>query len=116
MIERTFKLLNILAVLFFSALVIFAVPSFFDPEIEVINNSSEVVTVVAKWGRNKKEIGRMESKSSFQFSIDDEAAVKFKVSYASGKEFETEPVYFTRGIKVIATITSNGVEVHYDHE
>ncbi len=116
MIKQAFRILNVLAVIFLCALVIITAPSFFDPEIEVINNSSEGVKVVAEWRSHKKVIGRIESNSSYQFSIDDEAAVKFKVSYASGKEYETEPLYFTAGIKVIANITSDGVDVSYDHE
>jgi hypothetical protein len=115
-IERAFKLLSVVALISIGALVVFAAPSFFDPEIEVINNSLEPVEVIAEWRDNKREIGRIESSSSRQFSVDDEAAVKFKVSYASGKEYETEPLYFTSGIKVIANITSDGVEVSYDHE
>ena len=49
-------------------------------------------------------------------SVDDEAAMKFAVRFSSGREFETEPMYFGSGTKVIVTITSDGVEVHYDHE
>jgi hypothetical protein len=54
--------------------------------------------------------------SSHRFSVNDEAAMKFKVRYSSGREVETEPLYFTSGIKVIATISSDGVEVRYDHD
>ncbi|MEO5342884.1 MAG: hypothetical protein H7842_06025 [Gammaproteobacteria bacterium SHHR-1] len=115
-VKQAIKLLNLVAIIFFGALVVFAVPSFFDAEIEVINNSPEVVMVVAEWRNSQKEIGPLDSNSSFQFSIDDEAAVKFKVNYASGKEFATEPLYFTSGIRVIANITSDGVKVSYDYE
>lgn len=116
MIRRIFNILTVAAVLFFIALLILATPSFFDPEFEIVNNSSEAVSVVATWRSNEKKIGRIQSMSSHRFSVNDEAAMKFKVRYASGKEVETEPLYFTSGIKVIATISSDGVEVRYDHE
>lgn len=116
MIDRIFRYLNVVAVIFFVALVILAAPTFFDPEIEVINNSSEAVSVVVEWRNHSRDIGFIQPKSSYAFSVDDEAAVTFKVSYVSGKKYESEPLYFTSGIKVIAQITNDGVEVGYDHD
>jgi len=116
MIRRIFNILTVAAVLFFIVLLILATPSFFDPEFEIVNNSSEAVSVVATWRNNEKKIGEIRSMSSHRFSVNDEAAINFKVRYTSGREVETEPVYFTCGIKVIATISSDGVKVRYDHE
>lgn len=115
-IPRIFNLLTVAAVLFFIALLILAIPSFFDPEFEIVNNASEAVSVVATWRSNEKQIGRIQSMSSYRFSVNDEAAMKFRVRYASGREVESEPLYFTSGIKVIATISSDGIEIRYDHE
>lgn len=116
MIRRIFNILTVATVLFFIALLVLVAPSFFDPEFVVVNSSSEAVSVVATWRSNEKQIGRIQSMSSHRFSVDDEAAMTFKVRYTSGKEVESEPLYFTRGIKVIATISSAGIEVRYDHE
>lgn len=116
MIRRIFNILTAAAVLFFAALVILAAPSFYDPEFEVVNNSSEAVSIVAAWRYKEKQIGSIESMSSHRFSVNDEAAMKFKVRYASGKEIDTEPMYFTSGIKVIVIISSDGIDVRYDHE
>ena len=52
--------------------------------------------------------------SSHRFSIDDEAAMSFTVRYASGEKIKSEPLYFTSGMKVIAGISSDGIEVGYD--
>lgn len=116
MILRIFNILTVVAVLFFIALIILAVPSFFDPEFEIVNNSSEAVSVIATWRSNEKQIGEIQSMSSHRFSVNDEAAMKFKVRYASGKEVESEPVYFTSGIKIIGTISNDGIDVRYDFE
>jgi hypothetical protein len=116
MIRRIFNILTVATALFFIVLLILATPSFFDPEFEIVNNSAEAVSVVAVWRNNEKKIGRIPSMSSHRFSVEDEAAMQFRVRYASGRVVETEPLYFTSGIKVIATISSDGVIVRYDHE
>jgi hypothetical protein len=116
MMRRVFNILTAAAVAFLVALVILAAPSFFDPEFEIVNNAAEPVSVVVAWRSTEKQIGSIPSKSSRRFTVDDEAAMRFKVRYASGKEVETEPLYFTSGTKVIATISSDGVAVRYDHE
>jgi len=115
MIRRIYNILTIAAVLFFTALVILAIPSFFDAEFEIVNDSSEAVSVIAVWRSNDKQIGEIQSKTLYRFSVNDEAAMKFKVHYTSGKMVESDPVYFSSGIKVIATISSEGIQVRYDH-
>ena len=115
-IRRIANFLTIAAALFFFALLSLAIPSFFDPEFEIVNNTAEAVSVVASWRDQEKKIMKIEPMSSHRFSIDDEAAMKFRVRFAGGREVETEPLYFTSGIKVIARISSEGVEVSYDHD
>ncbi|HPE80476.1 MAG TPA: hypothetical protein PKZ35_10755 [Gammaproteobacteria bacterium] len=116
MLSRISKALTAASILFFLALVIFAIPSFFDPEFEVINRSSETVSVFAAWRGSERDIGEILPQSSHRFSVDDEAAMTFKVRFASGREIESEPLYFTRGTKVIATISRDGMEVRYDFD
>ena len=116
MIRGAFKFLTVAAVLFFVGLVILAVPSFFDPVFEVVNESPEPVSVVAEWQKEKKAIGIVGPMSSYVFSVNAEAAMMFRVSYSGGREAESEPIYFTSGTRVIATISSEKVEVRYDHE
>ena len=111
---RISKVLTVAATLFLAALLILAIPSFSDPEFEFVNNSSEAVSVVAAWRNNEREIGGVQPGTSHQFRVNDEAAMKFKIRYASGREIESEPVYFTSGTKVIATISNNSIEVRYD--
>lgn len=108
--------LTIAALLFLAGLAILAVPLFFDPAFEVLNESSETVFVVAEWGGEKKEIGNIHPMSSYEFSVNAEAAMIFRVSYPGGGEAKSEPIYFTSGLKVIATISSGEITVRYDHE
>ena len=116
MLNRLFKTLTAASLLFFLALLIFAIPSFFDPGFEVVNNSSETVFVIAAWRNHQKDVGEILPGASHQFSVDDEAAMTFVVRFSSGKEIESEPLYFTRGTKIIATITGDGIAVRYDFE
>ena len=116
MIRRIFNILTVAALLFFAVLVILADPSFFDPAFEVVNESTEPVFVVAEWRNEEKRIGNIGPMSTYAFSVNAEAAMKFRVSYPGGGEVESEPIYFTSGTKVIATITSNSVRLRYDHE
>jgi hypothetical protein len=116
MLRSIFRHLTAAAAVFFVALLIFAVPSFFAPEFELVNRSSEAVSVVAAWRSNEKRIERIDAMSSYRFVVGDEAAMTFTVRYPNGKEVESEPLYFTRGIKVIATITDDGIDARYEHE
>lgn len=95
---------------------ILAIPSFIDAQFEIKNQLNEPVSVVAQWQDEVKEIQNISPMSSFEFSLDAEAAMKFRVRYPGGREVESEPIYFSSGLKVIATITDNGVKVRYDHE
>jgi len=111
MIKTLSKCLIISGILFFAGLAILATPSFFDPEFEVKNISPGIVSVVAIWRGNEKNIGEIQPMSSYIFSINDEAGIKFRVTYADNKTIESKEMYFTSGIKIVTVIT---VEVKYD--
>lgn len=115
MIRRVFQFLTLTALLFFVVLVILAAPSFFDPAFEVVNESTEPVFVVAEWRGEEKTIGNIGPMATYEFCVDAEAAMKFRVGYLGGVEIESEPIYFTSGTTVIATITGNAVRVRYEH-
>ncbi|MEQ8835402.1 hypothetical protein [Haliea sp.] len=116
MIRRTFNILTVAVAIFFGVLVILAVPSFFDPAFEVVNKTTLPVFVVAEWRNEEKELGNIAPMSSYEFSVNDEAAMKLRVRYPGGAETESEPIYFTSGIQVIAMITIDAIKVRYDHE
>ena len=116
MIRRIFNILTVAVAVFFAVLVILAVPSFFDPAFEVVNTTTQPVFVVAEWRNEEKELGNIAPMSSYEFSVNDEAAMKFRARYPRGAETESEPIYFTSGVQVIATITSDAIKVRYDHE
>ena len=116
MIKTLSKCLTISAVLFFSGLLIFIIPSFFEPEFEIKNSSPVIVSVVALYRDNEKNIGEIQPFSSYSFSINDEAGIKFRVTYADKKIIESKEKYFTRGTKLIIVITADTVDVNYDFE
>ena len=116
MIRRIFNILWIAAVVFFAALVILAVPSFFAPEFEILNNASAPVSVTAGWRDRERQCGGIEPGAFCRFSVSDEGAMKFTVRYADEREIATRPVYFTRGIKVLVTVSDDRVELRYDEE
>lgn len=114
MFNRLFNILTWLAAAFFIAVLVVAAPSFFDPEFEVVNASPGPVAVVATWRDAHKTLGTIEPSSSVRLTLDDEAAMTLHVRYADGRRVETEPLYFTQGIRVIARINNDGVEFGYD--
>jgi hypothetical protein len=116
MIRHVFNALTVASALFLLALIVLAIPSFMDPEIEVVNDSPETVAVVASWRNHEKRLDGIQPGASREFTVDDEAAIRFRVRYAGGREIESEPLYFTKGIRVIAEVSDAGVAVRYDHE
>ena len=116
MSRRISTFFTLTAALFLTTALILAVPSFFDAEFEVRNQASDAVSVVATWQSQEKTIGNVEPMSSHEFSTNAEAVMKFTVRYPSGRVSESEPLYFTSGTKIIATITDDGVAARYDFE
>ena len=113
---RAFKVLSGVAVVFFAALSILAIPFFSDAEFEMVNGSSGAVSVVAAWRNREKDLGTIQPGESFRFSLSDEAAMTFRVRYDDGGELENEPIYFTSATKVIAMISDSSVDVRYDFD
>ena len=116
MIRRIFNILSIVVVVFFAALVILAVPSFPAPEFEILNNASGPDSVTAGWRDRKRQCDGIEPGAFCRFSVSDEAAMKFTVRYPDESEIETRPLYLTRGIKVLVTVSDDPVELRYDDE
>jgi hypothetical protein len=110
------KVLAGVAVVLFTALLVVATPYFSDAGFEVVNDSSDAVTVVAAWRNRERDLGTTQPGGSFRFGLDDEGAMTFRVRYADGREAENEPIYFTSGTKVIAMISDSGVDVRYDFD
>lgn len=116
MIRRIFNILTIAAGVFFAALLILAVPSFFAPEFKILNNASGPVSVTASWRGKERQCDAIEPRAFCRFSVSDEGAMKFTVRYPDEREIETRPLYFTRGIKVLVTVSDDRVDLQYDDE
>ncbi|MDG4867099.1 hypothetical protein P8631_03705 [Guyparkeria sp. 1SP6A2] len=116
MLRRIYNALTVVALLTLAAVAVLVAPSFFDPEFEIRNASDGPVSVVAEWRGKEKVFAAIAPASTVEFSVEDEAGMAFRVHYPEGGELASEPVYFTRGTTVIATITENDIEVRYDHD
>ena len=117
MLSRIYNALTIVALLFIAAVMVLVVaPSFFDPQFEIRNRSGETVSVVAAWRDKERVFVDIAPASTVEFSVEDEARMAFRVRYPDGRRVETEPIYFSRGLTGITTITEDGVEVRYDHD
>lgn len=113
---RVSRILNAIALVGLVVLAISVSPSFFNPEFEVINDASETVAATAVWRNNEKELGNIPPGAAKNFAVNDEGEMVFRVSYAKGRVIESEPIYFSSGTTVIATISREGVQVRYDFE
>lgn len=113
---RVSRILNAIALVGLVVLAISVIPSFFNPEFEVINDASAPVLVTAVWRNNEIELSNILPGAAKKFAVNDEAALVFRVSYAQGRVIESEPIYFSSRTKVIATISNEGIEVRYDFE
>lgn len=116
MMRRFAKALTLAALAYLAILLILAAPLFIDSGVELVNNATDAVSVVAVWRGNQKKVDGILQGNSRRFSINDEGAVKFRVRYADGRERESEPVYFSSGITLIVTISEHSVKVRYASE
>ncbi len=114
MIQRLSTILTIAALLFLVVLLIFAAPSFLKPSFRIVNRSGEPIHVVAEWLDEKKEIGEMVPMAAYEFSVNGEAAMTFRVSYADGVKLVSEPIYFSSGTRIIATINRETIKLRYE--
>jgi hypothetical protein len=113
---RPYQVLAGVAVVLFAALLTLAIPSLSDAGFELVNRSSDTVSVVAAWRDQEKDLGTIHPGGSFRFSVSDEAAMTFRVRYGDGREAGSEPIYFTSGVKVMASISDDSVNVRYDFD
>ena len=113
---RPYQVLAGVAVVLFAALLILAIPSLSDAGFELVNRSSDTVSVVAAWRDQEKDLGTIRPAGSFRFNVSDEAAMTLRVRYGDGREAESEPIYFTNGVKVMARISEDSVNVRYDFD
>ena len=112
--KRIFRALEITAVLFFILLAVMFLPSVFNPGFVVNNTTSRPVMVTALWREQSRDLGEIEAAASHRFNVSDEAAMTFRVTYPDGRILESNPIYFSNGLTVVATITEDAVKVDYD--
>ena len=116
MLRRIQNAFTVAGLLYLAAMAVLLAPSFFDPQFEIRNQSEQPVSVVATWRDQERVFADIAPASTVAFSVEDEAGMAFHVHYPNGSQVESEPIYFSRGLTVIATITEDDVEVRYDHD
>ena len=91
-------------------------PMLVDPRFEVNNRAAVAVTVDALWRDRQRRLPPLPPGASHRFRIDDEAAIRFRVTYPDGRSIVSEERYFTGGSELFAVIGDGGVEVRYAFE
>ncbi|MET0014791.1 MAG: hypothetical protein ABW088_14165 [Sedimenticola sp.] len=91
-------------------------PFLTDPRFEIVNKSQTAVYVTAYWKDKSMEFGLIQPSVTFEFSVDDEASMKFLGRYPNGREIHSEEIYFTSGTGVVVVITEQSIKLKYDHD
>jgi hypothetical protein len=116
MLRVASKVTSVVAVIVLVAAAVFVAPSLRGAHFEIVNESSEVATVIASWADQEMEIGAIRPGSSRRFNLHGEAAMRFSARFPGGRDVESREIYFTDGVTVVAIISAAGVEVRYHFE
>ena len=114
MIKKVLIGLALFVALSVGVLAYIASPFFTEPKFIVTNESSKPVEVIAFWRTETKNIGHIDPGNKIEFKVNDEAAMKFKAKYTSGKEVDSGEIYFTSGLSIAAKVNENNIELNYE--
>lgn len=96
-----------------SAIAFFALSHFDKSHFVVENVSPSNVIVVAKWREEELVLGNIGVKEKIEFKLYAEASMVFIATYPNGSTISSEPIYFTSGTDVEATIFSDKINTGY---
>ena len=82
-----------------------------NPVFIVANNSGQPISITVTTPDKVKELGSVASGGKRSFKTRDETTMTFNVRYSDGREIDSSPVYFTKGIRVIATVDKERIEL-----
>ena len=82
-----------------------------NPVLIVANNSGQQISITVTTPEKVKDLGSVASGGKRSFKTRDETTMTFKVRYSDGREIDSSPVYFTNGIRVIATVDKERIEL-----
>ena len=82
-----------------------------NPVFIVANNSGQQISITVTTPEKVKDLGSVASGGKRSFKTRDETTMTFKVRYSDGREIDSSPVYFTNGIRVIATVDKERIEL-----
>ena len=114
MIKKVLLGIAVIALIIIGILAYIAAPYLRTPVFTVNNSSGEPVEVIAFWREDNKNLGMVYPEKQIIFKLNDEAAIKFKAKYASGKEIISEEIYFTSDTSIQAEVTKTSIKLSYE--
>jgi len=105
-----------LLVLVIGILMAKVIPHLVDPSFIVMSDATKNVDIRAEWRDKKLHIGILKPGSKYTFSVSDEAAMKFIVTYPNGDEIESKEIYFTSGTVVYSKVSDSSITVNYNDD
>lgn len=98
--------------LMFVAVVIYAVNlQLAKATFTVINRSSEPVEVTASWQGQVKALGLLAPQAESAFEVEEEAVMKFRANFASGKISSALVPSYSLGSDIIVLINDSVIEI-----
>ncbi|MGM0564318.1 MAG: hypothetical protein ACQES2_08305 [Pseudomonadota bacterium] len=113
---RPYRTLNTVAIIGFTGLAVLLLPSFFRPTFEVTNRDNEAASITAHWRQQEKDLGSLSPGETVQFDLSDEAGMVFIARYPDGQHAASEPVYFSRGLNIVAVLHQRQWRVYYEQD
>lgn len=98
--------------LMFVAIVIYAVNlQLAKATFTVINRASEPVEVTASWQGQVNALGLLAQNTESSFEVEEEAVMKFRASYASGKISSALVPSYSLGSDIVVLINDSTIEI-----
>ena len=82
-----------------------------NPVFIVANNADLPISISVITPAKAKDLGSVASGGKRSFKARDETTLTLRVRYSDGREINSSPVYFTNGIRVIATVDKEQIEL-----
>jgi len=82
-----------------------------NPVFIVANNSDQQIRITVTTPEKVKDLGSVASGGKRSFKARDETTMTLRVRYSDGRELDSSPMYFTNGIRVIATVDKETIEL-----
>jgi len=82
-----------------------------NPVFIVANNSGQPISITVTTPEKVKDLGSVASGGKRSFKARDETTMTLRVRYSDDRELDSGPMYFTNGIRVIAMVDKETIEL-----